>query len=99
MPSQRWGSTMTKATHRQWRSLAEVPGDLSGLIDQTGHEPLRVRISYGTLRISRRGTEFNIELRGESGGFCWSRRWPKHEIVRFIRRNTDGVIEFRRAEA
>jgi hypothetical protein len=79
----------------QWRALSDVPGDLPGLIDQVGYNPLQVRIAYGTVRITKAGSEYEVECVGSGGGFCWERTWTKRRVVSFLRDTTDDP-EFKR---
>lgn len=82
--------------HSDWTRLSNVQGDLPGLIDQVGHNPLQVRIAYGTVRITKAGTEYDIECVGSGGGFCWERTWSKQRVVSFLRNATEEV-EFKRS--
>lgn len=90
---------MTKATHRQWRSLAEVPGDLPGLVDQVAYgDQLRVAIPYGTVRIERIGRKYEFRVFGEGGGFAWSQEFSQGEAVRKLRELADSDVRFRRIQ-
>lgn len=80
---------------QKWTRLSSVPGDLDGLLDQVGHDPLKIKLSYGTLKISKQNSMYSVELYGSGGGFCWSQTWSKKELKGWIEQQCD-VVEFRR---
>lgn len=82
---------------QKWTRLSSVPGDLGGLLDQVGYDPLKIRLSYGTLEISKQDSGYLVQLFGTGGGYCWSRIWAKHELKGWLEQQCDDV-EFRRPE-
>ena len=91
---------MTARGQRDAWTLAADKAAIAEVINEIPHGgEVRVEILYGTLRVLRQGSRYELRCYGTGGGYCWRLETSKSGAVRKIGELTGDEVRARRVRA